>query len=120
MDSDDLALIILIVGLGLGVAWYLEPRRNRDPLAHAAAWHYDVSRSEEGLGAMGDSPRGRSLPEIEAREERKRESVAELALIAPSPEMIREVMALEDEESGDAETPPTSPIDQVHATSPNL
>ena len=41
-----------------------------------------------------ESPRRHSMDQIVAREARKRDRFAHLALIAPTPEMIREVMAL--------------------------
>lgn len=45
------------------------------------------------------SPRQPTIEEIDARGARKRERFAELALIAPTPEMIREIMAFHDEAS---------------------
>jgi hypothetical protein len=120
MSSNDFALILLIVCLGLGVAHILEPRRNPAPLAHASAARYDGPGRMRAPVMHTHSPRRPTMDEIDTREARKRERLVHLALIAPSPEMIRQVMALNDEERGDAAVTTPAPTDEVYATPPNL
>jgi len=98
MDANDLALAIVVVGIAIIVTSVLEGawRPASQGLGPAAPVRYDDAGRRRARPMHTESPQRHTIDEIDARESRKRDRFAHLALIAPTPEMIREVMALED------------------------